>query len=145
MGRSKPVRGPVGSSAPMRGLVTRVVNPVILGMGLAGGDASRFGEITHVGRASGRRYRNPVLPHVAGDVVLIPLSFGADVNWVRNVVAAGSADLRFRSEGLRLVEPDIVALEDVLHLLPDGADRAYGRMRIHAFLRLRIDRAAPAD
>lgn len=144
MDESKPPDGPVGSSAVVRRIVTRVVNPVILGLGLAGGERSMFGVITHVGRTSGRRLQNPILPHVAGDVVLIPLSYGTEVNWVQNVLAAGSADLRFRNRSLHLVEPVIVTLDDVLRILPDGADRAYGRMRMRAFLRLRVERSASA-
>lgn len=138
-------RGPVGSSAGARRFVTRVVNPLIRVAGLAGGERSMFGVLQHVGRTSGRRHEHPVLPHVAGDVVLIPLSFGTEVNWVRNVLATGSAQLRFRGRRLPLMEPEIVPLGDVSHILPAEAHRAYERMRIHSCLRMRIDETEIAD
>ena len=49
--------------------------------------------ITHVGRASGNTYRTPLDAHpVDGGFVFI-LMYGSGSDWVRNVVAAGTAHL----------------------------------------------------
>jgi deazaflavin-dependent oxidoreductase (nitroreductase family) len=54
-----------------------------------------LGVVRHVGRRSGRRYSTPVTvfrtdrTHYA-----IPLVYGRDSDWVRNVLAAGHCELR---------------------------------------------------
>jgi hypothetical protein len=86
----------------------------------------------HVGRSSGREYDTPVVAFAArapidtrvakaGDpveigeyrdiLVLTPLPWGADVDWCRNVRAAGSYRLTrkgvdYRADQLRVVEAD---------------------------------------
>jgi deazaflavin-dependent oxidoreductase (nitroreductase family) len=68
-----------------------------------------FAVVSHVGRRSGRTYRTPVnLFRRRGDVYVISLMYGADSQWVRNVLAAGGADVETRRRRLHLVEPEIV-------------------------------------
>lgn len=74
-----------GAGPRVRGFVTRVVNPIVLRLGLAGGRRSAWAAITTVGRRSGRQRTNPVLPHVFGGLLVIPLSYGHDVQRARNV------------------------------------------------------------
>ena len=67
-----------------------------------------FGVVWHVGRRSGRTYRTPVNLYKRGDGYVIALMYGADSQWVRNVVAAGGADVESRGRRLRLVRPEVV-------------------------------------
>jgi len=67
-----------------------------------------FAVVSHVGRRSGRTYRTPVNLFRRGDDYVIVLMYGADSQWVRNVVAAGSADIETRGRRLHLVDPDVV-------------------------------------
>ena len=67
-----------------------------------------FAVVSHVGRRSGRTYRTPVNLFRRGDDYVIALMYGADSQWVRNVLAAGGADVETRSRHLHLVGPDVV-------------------------------------
>ena len=70
--------------------------------------APGFAVVSHVGRRSGRTYRTPVNLFRRGDDYVIALMYGADSQWVRNVLAAGGADLETRGRRLHLVGPDVV-------------------------------------
>jgi deazaflavin-dependent oxidoreductase (nitroreductase family) len=102
----------------MRVLVRRLGNPVVLALRLAGDRRSPWGVLTVPGRISGQPRSNPVLPHRAGSRVVIPLSYGEDVQWVKNVLSAGRANLRYRDEDMALVRPRTVDLDEVAGLLP---------------------------
>jgi deazaflavin-dependent oxidoreductase (nitroreductase family) len=67
-----------------------------------------FAIVTHVGRRSGRTYRTPVNLFRAGERYVIPLTYGSDSQWVRNVVAAGECEVETRGERIDLVAPEVV-------------------------------------
>jgi deazaflavin-dependent oxidoreductase (nitroreductase family) len=48
-----------------------------------------FSLVRHVGRKSGRTYETPVILATAPEGFIAELTYGANVNWYRNVVAAG--------------------------------------------------------
>ena len=83
--------------------------------------------------------RNPVVPRIVCDIVLIPVSYGPDVDWVKNVVAAGGGTLRYKRRELRLVDPRLVAFGTAAARLPGRLAASYQRMRADAFLELRIE------
>ena len=63
--------------------------------------------IKHRGRKSGKSYETPVTTYRKGGVLAIALGHGR-ADWVRNVLAAGEADVRlFRTE-LHLTNPRII-------------------------------------
>lgn len=64
-----------------------------------------FAIVTHVGRRSGRNYRTPVNVFRQGDGFLFALMYGADSDWVRNVIAAGSCRIETRRRTYELREP----------------------------------------
>jgi deazaflavin-dependent oxidoreductase (nitroreductase family) len=67
-----------------------------------------FAIVSHVGRRSGRTYRTPVSLFRRGDRYVIALMYGADSEWVRNVLAAGGAHIETRGRRLHLVGPELV-------------------------------------
>lgn len=67
-----------------------------------------FAVVSHVGRRSGRTYRTPVSLFRRGDRYVIALMYGADSQWVRNVLAAGGADIETRGGRVHLVDPEVV-------------------------------------
>jgi deazaflavin-dependent oxidoreductase (nitroreductase family) len=67
-----------------------------------------FAVVTHVGRRSGREYSTPVNLFRHDDRYVIALTYGADSQWVRNVLAAGEAFVLTRGERVHLVEPEVV-------------------------------------
>ena len=67
-----------------------------------------FGIVIHSGRRSGRTYETPVnVFHSKGGFVFA-LTYGR-ADWVQNVMAAGSAQLRSRRKVHEIVNPTIVA------------------------------------
>jgi deazaflavin-dependent oxidoreductase (nitroreductase family) len=64
-----------------------------------------FAVVHHVGRRSGRPYRTPVnLFPVEGGYV-IALTYGPDVDWLRNVLVAGGCELEVRGRRVRCTSP----------------------------------------
>ena len=63
--------------------------------------------ITHRGRKSGRTLQTAVSAYRNGNTVAILLAHGK-TNWVKNILAAGEADIRIGRRDLHLVNPRIV-------------------------------------
>ena len=123
------------------GPLTRVLNPLI--QRIAGGaHMPVVGVVYHQGRRSGRTFATPVGLGSNGAAFLIPLTFGADSDWCRNVLAAGRCSMKWRGTTYTALEPAVV--QDVAVRLElarafDPLQRlAFRLMGMHTFLRLRI-------
>jgi deazaflavin-dependent oxidoreductase (nitroreductase family) len=59
--------------------------------------------VHHVGRKSGRRYRTPVVAFRTAKGFVIPMTYGRDVDWARNLVKAhgGAVEQMGRRFGVR--------------------------------------------
>lgn len=64
--------------------------------------------LEHTGRKSGNRYRTPVMVFIKSDTVIVPLNYGTQSDWVRNILAAGSAGVIHRGRRYRLTDPQIL-------------------------------------
>ena len=71
-----------------------------------------FSVITHRGRTSGTPYETIVTAYRKGNVLAIGLLHGK-TNWVKNVLAAGEADVRFIRTTVHITNPRV---------LPAGSD-----------------------
>lgn len=60
-----------------------------------------LGIVHHVGRRSGKAYASPVLVAVRRDSIVIPLMYGLERDWVRNLRHAGTFTLTFRGASSR--------------------------------------------
>lgn len=97
---------------PVVGLVRRFArdwgNPRVLKTaGTVGGPASI---IEHTGRTSGRVFRTPVTPTQTVDGFVIALPYGAGTDWVKNILAAGSATLVHEGQTYALEQPEVVPI-----------------------------------
>jgi len=63
--------------------------------------------IKHRGRKSGKHYETAISAYRKGNTVAIGLLHGK-TNWVKNILAAGEADIRLGGRDLHLVNPRIV-------------------------------------
>jgi deazaflavin-dependent oxidoreductase (nitroreductase family) len=68
--------------------------------------------IHHVGRRSGKSYVTPVNARVNGDVAVVPLTFGNQSDWVRNVRAARYCWRRVNGNYHHAVRPQFVNWAD---------------------------------
>ena len=98
------------------------------------GRAPGFAIVEHVGRRSGRTYRTPVNIFRDGeDRYVIALTYGRDSQWVRNVLAAGGAEVVTRGRRLRLVEP-VVVRDEQRTMMPAGVRSVLGVIRVDDFM-----------
>jgi deazaflavin-dependent oxidoreductase (nitroreductase family) len=67
-----------------------------------------FAIVTHIGRKSGRTYRTPVNAFRTRDGFRIALTYGAESDWVRNVLAAGGCELEYLRRHITLTGPRII-------------------------------------
>ncbi|WP_420751409.1 nitroreductase family deazaflavin-dependent oxidoreductase [Rhodococcus sp. O3] len=61
--------------------------------------------VEHRGRRSGRLYRTPVNVFVDGDRYRFALTYGTDVDWLRNVRAAGGCTVITHGRAVPLTDP----------------------------------------
>ena len=64
--------------------------------------------IRHRGRTSGKSYETAISAYRKGNTVAIMLAHGK-TNWVKNILAAGEAELTLGGRDVHLVNPRIVA------------------------------------
>ena len=89
---------------PLRIVAFRFGNPI---MRRVAGWMPGFGILTYRGRTSGRTYRTPINVFRRGESIVFALTYGPDVPWVKNVLAAGGCQVRTRRHDLTLVEPEL--------------------------------------
>jgi deazaflavin-dependent oxidoreductase (nitroreductase family) len=123
------------------GPMTKALNPLIVK--LAGRPHFHMAaQLTHSGRRSGRTYVTPVGARRAGDMVLIPLTFGNQSDWSRNVLAAGQCSLRLEGVNYHGTAPTLLSLQEAdphTRAVFSRLERASMRMLgIRQFLRLSV-------
>ncbi|RIL08195.1 MAG: nitroreductase family deazaflavin-dependent oxidoreductase [Proteobacteria bacterium] len=74
--------------------------------------------VHHVGRTSGRSYHTPVLAFATAKGFVIPLTYGRDVDWARNLLAAHGGEIEQSGRRVALRSPRIVAFGAAATRLP---------------------------
>jgi deazaflavin-dependent oxidoreductase (nitroreductase family) len=92
-----------------------------------------FALLGYRGRRSGRLYRTPMNVFRHGDRWVFALTYGSEVQWVRNVLAFGEAELITGRRTIRLVDPQLV-VDPTRRLMPFGVRQVLGLMRVSEFL-----------
>ncbi len=127
----------------LRPFTTRFVNPITrrLAAWLPG-----FGILIYVGRKSGREFRTPMNVFRKGDQMVFALTYGSDVQWVKNIVAAGECRVRTLGRTLHLVEPEVF-VDPKRRAMPFPVRQFLGLLRVSEFMRMRIVKpeATPAQ
>jgi len=95
----------------------RVFNPIQLRS--AGTPGAYAGIIRHVGRVSGTRYETPVgaVPTETGFAIVLP--YGTTPDWLKNVVAAGHAELVAEGATHQVAVPRVVERTTIPGVIPD--------------------------
>ena len=97
-----------------RRYVNRYLNPITRPLARR---LPSFAILTHRGRTSGRTYRTPINVFRRGDAYIFLLTYGSDVQWVKNVLASGSCSIETRGRVIKLVEPELIT-DPELRLAP---------------------------
>lgn len=76
--------------------------------------------VHHKGRKSGKAYRSPVaaFPNAKGFVV--PMTYGRDVDWGRNLVAANGGEVQQLGRRVKVKNARIVGIGEAYDRLPPG-------------------------
>ena len=72
-----------------------------------------------------------------GDTYVLALTYGSDVQWVKNVIAAGGCELTTRGKTMRLVEPALF-VDRERRQMPQPVRAFLGLLHVTEFMRLRI-------
>ncbi len=84
----------------------------------AGSAHSPISVIRHVGRRSGKPYQTPVIVEPLVDGFVFALTYGPEVDWYRNVLAAGGAILVWHGKEWVLARPESIDLTTALPAFP---------------------------
>ena len=105
---------------------------------IAGTGKSPFSILRHIGRKSGRIYQTPVLASYVGETVIIPLSYGKNVDWLRNVLAQGGCEVHWQSKWMGAINPMIIDSETAFSILPENRHKLFQRFRMEKFLHMQV-------
>lgn len=97
-----------------------------------------YAVIHHQGRKSGKAFQTPVVAMPAGDNFILPLPYGAHVDWFRNIRAAGGCRMQWRGRFYTLKNPQVILPEEALPYFPTWLHRLLKETLVYA----RLERAA---
>jgi deazaflavin-dependent oxidoreductase (nitroreductase family) len=121
---------------PLIRLQRAMINP--RQMRSAGTPGAYASVIRHRGRTTGRLYETPVGAVPTEDGFVIALVYGSRTQWLRNVLASGSATIVHEGQAHEVVQPELVATRSVEALFPEGDRRGFRLLGVSQCLRVRL-------
>jgi deazaflavin-dependent oxidoreductase (nitroreductase family) len=121
--------------APLVAVSKRLMNP--RQMRTAGRPGAYAGIVRHRGRVSGRAYETPVGIIEVADGFLIALPYGTRTQWLRNVQAAGGAEIVVEGETHRVDRPELVPTARYATSFSPTDQRLFRWLAVNKCLRLR--------
>lgn len=98
-----------------------------------------FVDLEHVGRKSGTVYHTPLMAFRDGDSITIVLTYGPNVQWLKNITAAGRCRLRYRDRLLTLGAPASIPASVGVQRLPQPQRKLIEKVfKIKDFIELPI-------
>jgi deazaflavin-dependent oxidoreductase (nitroreductase family) len=104
----------------------------------AGSEKGPFSVLYHTGRRSGRSYRTPVLATYLDGTIIIPLSYGENVDWLRNILAAGCCEIQHKNVRILAINPVVMDAAAALAMLPEERRKLLERFKLEKYLRLQV-------
>ncbi len=126
------MKGPIRSALRQ---FTRVMRPLALRS--AGKEGSASSVISHVGRRSGRVYRTPVVAVAHDGSFLIALPYGERTDWLKNVLAEGSATLITAGKTYQVDRPEVIPMAEATTYFQPKEQRLHRQFHVSSALRLR--------
>jgi deazaflavin-dependent oxidoreductase (nitroreductase family) len=93
-----------------RNVVKRYVNPITRRVAK---NLPTFAILTHRGRKTGRSYETPINVFRRDTEYFFFLTYGSDVQWVKNVLATGSCSIETRGRVVELVDPELITAPEL--------------------------------
>jgi deazaflavin-dependent oxidoreductase (nitroreductase family) len=120
----------------VRAMNKRFMNP--RQMRSAGTPGAYAAVIHHIGRSSGRPYATPVGVVRTGDEILITLPYGTRPDWLKNVMAAGTAALDHEGDTVEVDNPEVVTTAEVNDRFSPSDRKAQQLFAVDEALRLHV-------
>jgi deazaflavin-dependent oxidoreductase (nitroreductase family) len=106
-----------------------VTNRVLRGLAVRG--VGPFAILSHVGRRSGNHYETTIMVWPTGDGFVIALTYGPDVDWLRNLLAAGGGTISWHGKLYTVGPPEPIAAAVALQAFPRFFRLVLGTLRRH--------------
>lgn len=111
-----------------------LLNPAILR--LAGRRHFYASVVHHTGRRTGKEYRTPIVAERVADGFVVPLPYGARVDWVKNLLASGHGTLTQGGTTHSVISPAIVSAKTAEAEMPPKRRRFFERINVKSYLHL---------
>ncbi len=98
-----------------------------------------FAIVNHRGRRSGRRYRTPILAFPTDTGFVFALTYGRNVDWVRNLMASDSGRLKYKGDERPIHMIRFERYDDVRELFPYWVRLPLGLISIEDCLLVEVD------
>jgi deazaflavin-dependent oxidoreductase (nitroreductase family) len=104
-----------------------------------------FALVRHVGRRTCKVYETPIMVERVSDGFLVALTYGPEVDWYLNVVAAGHCTLVWHGRTASLGPPQPVSPDDALKVFPGFERMVLQRRGTRDFVRMAMRPDGVAD
>ena len=91
--------------------------------------------LRHTGRRTGRIHTTPIVAERVSDGFITPLPYGTDVDWLRNVAAAGSATIAVDGRSFDVANPQVIDAATAARQLSVRRIRAFERFGVAHFVK----------
>ncbi len=116
--------------------IAKPFNSIVLKF--AGSSHSPFAAIRHVGRRSGKAYETPLVIRPVTNSFVIAMPYGPEVDWHRNMAAAGRATLLWHGREYIIERPELIDSKRALPLFPLVPRLILGRLHVEDFILVQV-------
>lgn len=95
-----------------------------------------FGVVRHVGRRTGNVYETPLMCWVGDTAVTIALTYGSDVDWLKNLVASGGGEVVVGGKPISVRTPVFLETSEGRSQVPAVVRGALVLVDTHEFVEL---------
>jgi deazaflavin-dependent oxidoreductase (nitroreductase family) len=103
----------------------------------AGHRGSPFSIVKHRGRKTGKSYSTPVVTIRTEDRFYIPLTYGENVDWLKNVLHASDCIIQSRGDSILMTMPQVVNASNAIIMFPQFQRKLFRFFRVEKFLEVR--------
>jgi len=118
---------PEGLARFNRSVTNRITRPAARRLG-------GFGVLRHTGRRSGNEYETPLNVWRHGSEMVVALTYGSDVDWLKNAREAEASILVMGGKEVRVGRPRSIAEGEGLDRVPKTVGRILGVLDIDEFV-----------
>jgi deazaflavin-dependent oxidoreductase (nitroreductase family) len=93
-----------------------------------------FATISHRGRLTGKPYDTVVWAFERDGRLAVALTYGTDVDWVKNLLAAGGGSVTLGGEEFEVANPRLVGDDEGSRFMPAPVRRALRLIDVHDYV-----------